>query len=101
MTKHLLGRRAALITGGALLAAPRLARAAWPERPVRIIVAFPPGSSTDGLVRTVAAGVAPATRLGEDKPELVEIVRLEIGGLQFGIEPLPCPGEQAIAIEGP
>ena len=49
----------------------------------------------------VAAGVAPATRLGEDKPELVEIVRLEIGGLQFGIEALACPGEQAIAIEGP
>lgn len=40
MTKQLWGRRAALIAGGALLATPRLARAAWPERPIRLIVAF-------------------------------------------------------------
>ena len=66
MTKHLWGRRAALIAAGAVLAAPRLARAAWPERPVRIIVAFPPGSSTDVVARALAAKLE--TLLGQAVP---------------------------------
>lgn len=47
-----LTRRAALATPFMLAAAG--ARAAWPERPVRIVVAFPAGSVTDSLVRLVA-----------------------------------------------
>ena len=66
MTKQLWGRRAALIAGGALLAAPRLARAAWPERPIRIIVAFPPGSSTDVVARALAARLE--SLLGQSVP---------------------------------
>jgi tripartite-type tricarboxylate transporter receptor subunit TctC len=61
-----IGRRAALFAATGLLAAPRLAHAAWPERPVRIIVAFPPGSSTDVVARALAAKLE--TLLGQAVP---------------------------------
>lgn len=55
-----LSRRAAL----ALLALPGVAKAqgTWPERPVTLIVPFPPGGATDMIARTVAEALA--TRLG-------------------------------------
>jgi tripartite-type tricarboxylate transporter receptor subunit TctC len=44
-----------------LLAMPSLARAqAWPSRPVRIVLAYPPGGSTDVLARTLAAALQEA-----------------------------------------
>ncbi len=48
-----LNRRAAL----ALLATPGLARAqpAWPAHPIRIVIAWPAGGSTDGLLRSLQA----------------------------------------------
>lgn len=44
-----------------MLAVPALARAqAWPSRPVRIVLAYPPGGSTDVLARTLAAALQEA-----------------------------------------
>jgi tripartite-type tricarboxylate transporter receptor subunit TctC len=37
-----------------LLAAPALARGAWPTRPVRVVVAFPPGGLSDFVRRMIA-----------------------------------------------
>ena len=68
-----LTRRTLLIGAAApLIAAPLVARAQiWPSGPIRIVVPFPPGGSTDALARVVQTGLQ--QRLGvniiiENKP---------------------------------
>ncbi len=54
MTDFSLDRRAFLAGTAALLAAPGLVRAqaaAWPTKPVRIVVTFPPGGTSDIVAR--------------------------------------------------
>lgn len=51
---HRIGRRMLLAGAGALLSAPVLAQGAWPQRPVRIMVGFPAGGTTDILGRLAA-----------------------------------------------
>jgi tripartite-type tricarboxylate transporter receptor subunit TctC len=63
----MMRRRTSLLAAGALLA-PGIARAQWPDRPVRIVVAFPPGAATDVLARALANAISPA--LGQ--PVVVE-----------------------------
>ena len=62
-------RRAVLGAGMAALAAPALqAQGAWPTKPVRIVVPFPPGGLVDTLARSISQSLA--ARLGQ--PFLVD-----------------------------
>ncbi len=51
--------RRSLLAGLPMLAAPALAQPAWPNRPVRVIVPYPPGGGTDVLARAVVEAMRP------------------------------------------
>lgn len=64
----MMDRRHLLALGAASLAAPALAQGSFPARPVRLVVAFPPGGPTDVVARILAE------RMGRDlgQPIVVE-----------------------------
>jgi len=53
--------RRALLAAPALLAGPARAQATWPDRPLRVIVGFPPGGSLDVLSRLLAEQLSQRT----------------------------------------
>lgn len=61
-----LGRRAALALGGRLPAGPALGQGKYPDRPIRLIIPWPPGGSADAQLRSLAeiAGRALGRALG-------------------------------------
>jgi len=65
MTRHFLARACAAV---ALASLTSLAHAAWPDKPVRVIVPYPPGGNVDVAARLIAPGLQAA--LGQ--PFIVE-----------------------------
>ena len=49
--------RRALLAGAAVLAAPRLVQAAFPDRPLRMIIGFGPGGTVDTVARLIGEGM--------------------------------------------
>lgn len=64
--RHLIATLAAAAATRALPAGAQTAR--WPERPLRLLVPFPPGNTADVVARLIADGLA--TRLGQ--PVVIE-----------------------------
>lgn len=68
MTRMLIGRRTALAAG---LFLPAAARAALPDRPLRLVLGFPPGSGPDVAGRILAEGLRASVPAGvavDNKP---------------------------------
>ena len=71
MKSLMFSRRAAIAGAALLLPLSRARAAAFPDRPVRIVLGFPPGSGPDVVARLLAEGLRPAWPAGvvvDNKP---------------------------------
>jgi tripartite-type tricarboxylate transporter receptor subunit TctC len=59
-TRFSTARRAALLAAAAFAVAPTTFAQAWPAKPVKITVAYPPGGVADSVARLLADRLAPA-----------------------------------------
>ena len=59
-TRRRLLQAAGAVTALAALPGALHAQAAWPNRPLRVVVPFPPGGTTDFVTRLVSTEVAKA-----------------------------------------
>jgi tripartite-type tricarboxylate transporter receptor subunit TctC len=59
----MLNRRDVMLAGAAMLSTPALAQSQWPNRPVKVLVGFPPGGSNDVMARVMCEYLSP--RLGQ------------------------------------
>ncbi len=82
-TRSLSRRRfnLAITAGAATVCAPLFAQSAWPNKPIRIIVPYPPGGITDQLARIVQVGLQ--TRLQQpvtvdNKPGANSIIGVDL-----------------------
>lgn len=75
-----LHRRALLGATAGLLAAPRLARAAWPDRPIRMMIPYGGGGQTDVVARIVADAMSRnlgQTVMPDNRPGAAGVVAAE------------------------
>ena len=55
-----ISRRGVLAATGAALAAPALAQARYPDRPIQLVVPWPAGGSADAQLRSIAEQIGRA-----------------------------------------
>jgi tripartite-type tricarboxylate transporter receptor subunit TctC len=78
--RHLLAAAAAAVAAGGLIASSAHAQA-WPARPIRMIIPFTPGGSTDLLARAVGARIAEGvaqTVVFDNRPGANTIIAFEL-----------------------